>query len=287
MKKTIFAILCILFFYPIQDIKSQTNDFNSGAFNVGIGAIIGGIGAVLNKKKNQNTKKVFFKGFREGALGGYLVFESKRLIREFARKENYIYAWSSKLINSAGNSIIENAAENNKFSEKWSFTFGFNRFEISTKEKIKVNYKIMPLSLYSTFYYSLNGRFDLKETLKTGHFIFKTAKVKSFIPNIGYADGTTFTNNILILKNLDFGKYKILSHEIIHSYQYENLSAFNAYFNKTKYHLNKHSKILTMYNKYFYTDFNYLLFTFIHQTQVHNNSYYSQPYEKEAFYFSN
>jgi hypothetical protein len=272
-------------FLNIQNVKGQTNDLQASIYNIGFGAIIGGIGAVINKKKNQKTKKVFFKGLREGALGGYLIFESKRLIREFGRQENYAYAWSSKLLNSAGNSIIENAAENNSFGDKWSFTFGFSRLEFSNKEKFKMHYKIMPISLYSTFYFSLRGDFDYKESLKTGHFIFKTYNIKYTEPNIENISGLTFTNNILLKKNSISSKYEILSHEIIHSYQYENSSAFNTYFNKKKNTTNKNIKFLKKYNTYFYTDFNYIISSSIYQLQYNNSKYESRLFEKEAFYF--
>lgn len=285
MKKFFVFNFCLLLFINTQNIKSQTNDFQTGIYNIGIGAIIGGIGAIINKEKNQSTMKVLFKGLREGALGGYMIFESKRLIREFRRKENYAYAWSSKLINSAGNSIIENAAANNNFGQTWSFTFGFSRIEFTNKNKFRIHYKIMPISLYSTFYFSLRGNFDYKETLKTGHFIFKTSKIKYYEPNIGYVDALTFTNNILMQNKSYTSKYEILSHEIIHIYQYENLSGVNTYFNKPKFHLEKLNKSFKTYTKYFYTDFNYLLFANIYQYQINNNSYNTRFYEKEAFYF--
>lgn len=285
MKKTILLIGCLLLIFHSENIRSQNKDFKAGIYNIGIGAIVGGIGAVINKKKDQRTSKIFLKGFKEGALGGYLLFESKRLIREFGRKENYIFAWSSKLLNSAGNSIIENAIENNRFGEKWNFTFGFNRFEFTTKNRFKIKYKVMPFSLYSTFYFGKRGRFNIHETLKTGHFIFTSLKIKSPESNLQDIEGYAFTNNITILKNSTINKFELLSHEIIHSYQYENLSVFNKYFNKLRYRTKQKNKLLNLYQKVFYTDFNYPIFHIMYQQQIRNFPYDSRPFEKEANYF--
>ena len=47
----------------------------------------------------------------QGALGGYLVYESKNLLRKITLEKELAYSWPAKLVNSAGISIIENAAQ--------------------------------------------------------------------------------------------------------------------------------------------------------------------------------
>ena len=145
MKKTRFTIFLLILFvtsnnHPLN--AQHKNDFEAGLFNIGFGGIVGGFGAVINKKPNEKTGKVFLKGFYQGALGGYLLFESKRLVGKFGNTGNYNYVWPSKLINFAGVSIIENAAGNRNFWERWHINFGFNRLEFYTKDKFKLSYRI-------------------------------------------------------------------------------------------------------------------------------------------------
>lgn len=73
-----------------------------------MGAVVGGIGAVINKGPEEKFHHVLLKGIGEDALGGYVVFESKRLVKQFSMRENYMYVWPSKIVNSIENLIIEN-----------------------------------------------------------------------------------------------------------------------------------------------------------------------------------
>src|SRR5690606_15007191 len=128
MGKRLFYFLFIAYCFgsPNFSCFAQKNDLQYGLLNIGIGGVIGGIGAVINKEPDQRFDKTLLKGFTQGALGGYLVFESKRLVREFARDRDYNYIWPSKLINAAGSSIIENAAANRDLWARWHLSLGFN-----------------------------------------------------------------------------------------------------------------------------------------------------------------
>ncbi|MGB5942250.1 MAG: hypothetical protein WBG71_05165 [Leeuwenhoekiella sp.] len=93
-------------------VEGQSNDFEAATYSVAFGGIFSGIGAIINKSPEKKTGKVFLNGLLKGAAGGYVIFESKRLLREVARQENLAYAWLAKLVNAAGISMIENAAMN-------------------------------------------------------------------------------------------------------------------------------------------------------------------------------
>jgi len=171
------GILIWMVFLLVNQAQAQhKNNFEAGLYNIGFGGIIGGIGAVINKKPRQKTGKVFLKGLYQGALGGYLLFESKRLVGKFSETGNYGYIWPSKLVNSAGVSIIENAAANRNLWEQWHINFGFNRFEFYTKDKFKISYKIMPFAFSNVIYGFTQGKMSIKESLKTGSFVFLTHK---------------------------------------------------------------------------------------------------------------
>jgi len=275
--KIYFLGILFLISYPLK--AQHKNDFEAGLFNIGFGGVVGGVGAIINKKPNEKTSKAFLKGFYQGALGGYLLFESKRLVGKFGKTGNYNYVWPSKLINSAGVSIIENAAANRNFWERWHINFGFNRFEFYTNDKFKFSYKIMPFALGNTIYGFTQGKLDINTSLKIGSFVFTVDKINN---SKGF-EGITFANSILYQsKNTILNKADIISHEIIHIYQYESFSAFNPFLDKpvSKFLIN--SNLAEKYDKIFYTDFNYLFKGLLIIVQEYENSFF----EKEARYYT-
>ncbi len=282
MKKTRFTIFLLILFvtsnnHPLN--AQHKNDFEARLFNIGFGGIVGGFGAVINKKPNEKTGKIFLKGFYQGALGGYLLFESKRLVGKFGKTGNYNYVWPSKLVNFAGVSIIENAAGNRNFWERWHINFGFNRLEFHTKDKFKLSYRIMPFSFGNTIYGFTQGKLDINTSLKIGSFVFATDKINN---SKGF-EGVTFANTILYQSdNTILNKIDIISHEIIHVYQYESFSGFNPFLDKpiSKFIIN--DNWTEKYVKIFYTDFNYLVKGILIIAQEYENSFF----EKEARYYT-
>jgi hypothetical protein len=290
MKSLIRSPFIIFFLLLLPyTVKAQNNDFEAGLFNVGIGSIIGGLGAVINKEPQEKFGKVFIKGLGQGALGGYLVFESKRLVREFAKSGNYGYVWPSKIFNSAGTSIIENAAANRNFWTRWHLNIGFNRFEVSTENNVKFKYRIMPFALAGTISSLTRGKLNTELSLKTGTPIIST----NFIPNNGENNFITYgtvplsTNSILILNN-DNG-LEALPHEIIHTYQYESFSGINSFLDRPLEYIGTRNKIIRLYQKIFYTDFNHILNQGLYYlvnpdgtNQLENNFF-----EREAIFYGN
>jgi hypothetical protein len=242
------------------------------------------VGEVINKEPQQKFGKVLLKGMAQGALGGYVVFESKRMLRSFAKTENYGYVWPSKIVNAAGNSIIENAASNQNFWEQWHLNIGFNRFDIYTKDKFRLQYRIMPFSLGATIFGFSKYSFDSSESLRLGTFIFRGEEIiviggdANFEGAVGY--------NVIFLK--PSSKIEIKAHELIHTYQYEQFSGINLFTNKASNKLESSSKIYNFYTKYFYTDFNGPIFNLISILEKESKDNYREKiFEKEAYYFTN
>ncbi|MCF6296333.1 MAG: hypothetical protein L3J25_11680 [Flavobacteriaceae bacterium] len=274
--KLFLRILLCSFILLSNNIQSQhKNNFEAGLFNIGFGGFVGGIGAIINKKPNEKIGRVFLKGFGQGALGGYLLFESKRLVGKFAKTNNYGYVWPSKIINSAGISIIENAAANRNLWEQWHINFGFNRLEFYTKDKFKMSYRIMPFALENIINGFTKGELDINKSLKIGSFVFVTNNIISLRGSRGRA----LSNSILLLKD---ARSILISHEIIHVYQYESFSGLNPYLNKPIAKLNK-NKWFKVYHKIFYTDFNSLTFQGLYRI---NKDYKTNFFEKEAKFYA-
>lgn len=285
MKKIKYFILILFTCIFSFSCNAQFNNNTEAAFyDMGLGAFVGGIGAIINKKPNEKTGKVLLKGLWQGALGGYFVFESKRLIRLTVNENSYNYFWPSKIVNSVGTSILENATANKNFWENYHINFGFNRFEFDMLNKGKFSYKIMPFALYITFENLTLGKFDFDKSMKTGTFIFKS---KNSLPiyetSFGVANSEAYTKTNQII--YDLNKYKLfnIAHEMIHVYQYEQLSNFNALFIKPKEFLNKKSKLINFYNKHFYTDFNQVIG---HFSYISNKNYQTNFFENEARFYT-
>lgn len=269
-----------------SQVQGQSNDVEAGLANVGLGALVGGMGAIINKKPDEKTGKVFLKGLYQGAFGGYLVFESKRLVGKFAETENYAYVWPSKLVNSAGASIIENAALNTNFWEVWHLNIGFNRLQFYTKDKFKVDYRIMPFSLGATVYGFTQGNLDFRTFLKTGNFVFAVNKFRGISASgfdSEFIEGQAIGNVVLYKRNPSvFITKETIAHEIIHVYQYEGFSGFNSYLNDFTQKLNIKNNTINNYHKIFHTDYNFLILGGLYSI---NPKYDTNIFEREARYF--
>ncbi|WP_445748261.1 hypothetical protein [Polaribacter sp.] len=284
MKKTIFYLIFVsfVFLFPLKTNAQFNNDTQAAFYDIGFGAVVGGIGAIINKKPTEKTGNVFIKGFWQGALGGYFVFESKRLIRATVKHDSYRYFWPSKIVNSFGNSILENATANRDFWVQYHFNIGFNRLEFDLKNKGKFTYKIMPFALYATVNGFINGNLDVNKSLSVGTFIFKS-KEPINIEHLGFDRANAYAMTNQIVYDEEFFSISTLGHEIIHIYQYEQLSNFNSYFIKPSKYFDKKSKAIKLYNKIFYTDINTLLFGAVY---LMNKNYENIFFEREARFYS-
>ncbi|MDT0691179.1 hypothetical protein RM549_15395 [Salegentibacter sp. F188] len=266
------ALFIFVFCLP-GNCRAQENDLQAGLLNIGVGSVIGGVGALINKSPEDKFGRTFLKGLGQGALGGYLVFESKRLVREFAETGDFGYVWPSKIVNSAGSSIIENAAANRDFWARWHLNIGFNRLEIDTKNNFKFSYRIMPYSLIATATAAVDSRLDVNYSLKTGTFVFRSSEIDRNIDIYGQVR----VNTITLLD--DYRGVAALPHEVLHTYQYEELSGINSFFIKPMNWLSEKSKIVNLYNRIFFTDFHALLTGALHH---YGKSYF----EGEAEYYT-
>lgn len=279
-------VFLIAFIFCSKSVKSQHKDSQAATYNIVTNAVLGGIGAVINKKPGEIFHKVLLKGMGQGALGGYVVFESKRLVREFSETENYGYLWPSKILNAAGNSITYNAATNRNFWERWHLDFGFNYLEYDFKRKKKLRYRILPFALYGNVNGFVNGNLDLRRTLYAGQFIFKNKMINStwdFQPL-----GITKANTIQFDPRFNnFSIEEVLAHEIIHVYQYNDFFASNAFMNKPITNWNQNSSIIRAFHKVFKTDYNYLLFNGLYNMEILlGGEYENLFFEREARYYS-
>lgn len=285
MKIKIIFLLIFLFTYQKSTSQAKTTtDGRELIYNVSIGSVIGAIGAVINKKPDENLGKTILKGFSQGGLGGYLTFESKRLIRAAERNDDWKILWGAKLVNAGGNSIKENAALNKNFWEKWHINFGFNRIEFETKDRFKINYKVMPVALVYTIGVASQTKFELVKTLQSGEFIFSSNTDRFIETN---SAGIAYPGNIVLYTPYK-DNFQILLHEIVHIYQSNDFSQLETFLDKSYNSINTKSEFMSGINKYVHYDFRYLPEVIFHSIDHHNAYYYYDSFlEREAGYFSN
>ncbi len=276
-------ILITIFILPYKSFSQDTKT-EMALYNIGINSVFSGIGALINKKPNEKWHKVLLKGMGQGAFGGYIIYESKNLIGNISSKKSWEYSWYGKLLNSAGTSIVENASSNRNFWEQWHLNIGFNRIEFHTKGKFRIKYKIMPVSLYLTVSTAIGNKFEFERTLQTGEIIFSGSNLSgNGIDARGIARG-----NILLIDQRSLNQYDLISHEIIHIYQYYDYNFVNTYFNKPIDRWNNNSKTFKFLNDIFYWDLQGPILRGLYLYEnLNRNCYYDNFFENEAGFYSN
>ena len=128
---------------------------------------------MINKPKEEDTFKAFLKGVKAGAIGGAMIYGSKKLIHQYAKSGDLTYSWGSKILNAAGNSIVYNGAQHYSAFDYWFITLGFNRFELDLRSKQpQFRYKLMPLSFIEFIDLSFRYQFNFQLTAETGNIVF-------------------------------------------------------------------------------------------------------------------
>lgn len=279
MKKFILAFIC---FFIVTESKAQANDTEAFFYNVSIGAVFGTIGSLINKKDGEKNSKIILKGLSEGALGGYLNFESKRLLRVAVKQENSNFYWGSKIINAAGNSILEGTALNRKFGEQWNMNIGFLRFEYNPTSTKKLKPRIMPIAFAYTIGVAVQTKFEIDTSLKTGQLIFSSNDKRFEQTN---SIGVTYPGCI-VLRDENKNELDILSHEIIHIYQQNDYSILNTFIDKPINKLSNVSNFTQSMNKILFYDFHLIPLNIVYNIESNKTFYYSNYLEHEAGFYS-
>lgn len=257
--KTFFSPFVLFLLAPVLMLKpgnghAQAYQTKSLLYNSFIGGFSGAIGGFINKKKNEKWHKAFFKGFLIGTGGGALMHGGKRLNFLIAKKNEPGYAYLSRLVFSAGNSIVENAAANRVFWSVWHYDIGFIRVEFNVKD-LKLQPRIMPLAFAGTVFIAANGKFDPKTTLRTGTPTFHASKI-FYSPRFV---ATTPTNGILYKDSLrQSGLFnEVYAHEMIHAFQFLEYSGCNYFFKPMTDKWKNKSPRFAQWNRWVYGDLNY------------------------------
>ncbi len=281
-------VFFILFSFCFSEIKAQNIEAKVISYNVLVGGISAGIGALINKKKDQKWHKVFAKGFIVGMGGGALVYAGKKINIMVAKKQELGYAWVSRAVFSAGNSIVENGAANRDFWSQWHYDVGFVRLELKTNGPVSLTPRFMPSTFGGIVFMAVNSnRFDLNTSLRSGSVTFRTNRIR-YAPTLM---ASTSSNGFLFVDTLNNSQhfYDTYAHEMVHAFQFQEFSGVNNYFIPLSDKWKTNSTTFRKISKWIYFDLNYELMLgnyFIVQGGFRGQLYCRNYLENEAEFLS-
>jgi hypothetical protein len=286
-KSCIYFILVVTLSF--QTVKSQNLEPRIITYNVLVGGLTGGIGAMINKKKDQKWHKAFIKGFVIGVGGGAVSYTGKKLNNFISQKRELGYGWLSRAVFSAGNSIVENAASNRPFWSRWHYDIGFMRLELETNGPVSFTPRFMPSAFGGIVFMATNGTFDSHTSFKSGTLTFRADKVNY----ASHLSASTASNGFLFVNSLTQGHlfYDIYAHEMIHAFQFQEFSGINYFFKPLTEKWKLKSPRFEKASRWIYGDVNFeaMLFNyFIIQKGYMNNpaTYCGNYLENEAEFLS-
>jgi hypothetical protein len=215
---------CSIYCTPVH---AQHYGATSVIYNTVLGGVSAGIGAIINKKKEQKWYNVFVKSFLIGSGGGVVMYTGKKLNTLITNENNISYAWLSRSVFCAGTSIIENVASGRNFWSVWHYNIGFMRFEFDCETQ-KFQPRVMPSALGATLFLATQGQLDIQTSLRSGTPTFRTRRI-SYQPALV---GSTVTSAILLSDTLIRGRtfYDLYAHEMVHNFQFSEFSGVNHFF---------------------------------------------------------
>ncbi|MEM1096964.1 MAG: hypothetical protein AAGJ10_20390 [Bacteroidota bacterium] len=207
---------------PGQDAKLT-------AYNVAFGAVVGGLGAVLNGKDGLPLRR-FARGAGWGAVGGSVAYTGKWLTGEIGATETLAYGLPARLVHDAGLSVIENAAHNRPPFARLASHLGFVRVDVYPTSGT-VQARLLPLSTLAFGLMLLNTDHEwaVARSLVYGTPVFLGTGRKR-IPIVGNSfRGYAFLSTVYLDRRSDHF-YPLAGHELIHVMQHHEFVRAEAIF---------------------------------------------------------
>lgn len=278
-------VLFFLYYFTCPNIIfAQKQERQVLVYNVALGGITSGIGAIINKKKEDKLFPTFLRGFKYGSVGGLFLYGGKKLTYQINGQNNLAWGWPSKLVHSYGATIIEQASKNEKdIFKKLSFPVGFARFNLSFNKKVKCNVQLQPGALACFIVNSAYWEFKTKESLLIGTPIFMSNS--NFIVN-GSGGGKALINTFTYSDIYTNKSYEIFAHEHLHILQEREYLVMNTWFNRPQNNLlDKMNNNTKKAFKHLYLDipYNYLFYAMLYKNPP---CYFKNYFEFEAKRFA-
>ncbi|MFN8583554.1 MAG: hypothetical protein U0163_21575 [Gemmatimonadaceae bacterium] len=189
--------------------------------------------------------KAVVRGVTAGALGGFLVFEGKRITGQVGAGHGLGYAYVARATASVGVSLMENAAAGRGLFSQAHMDVGFVRVDVS-RTAAPIRFRLLPSSLISTAIFARRFNLNWSRTLETGGIVFDTRDGSD-------GSGETLANVIAVVDSPDhFETDPRLAHELVHSLQFEDFAALTYFFQPLATEWNASHRTL---GRFLYPDF--------------------------------
>lgn len=210
------ALTCHVAFPTGVLAQRDTSPFLESA--VVSGAVIGGLGAILNRDSTESWTTALWRGMSAGALGGWLQYQGKRQALKMSTRDHLEYAWLARTLHAAGTSVIENAAASRGPFESFRFNVGFVRFDLDTRTR-QVRSRLLPAALVGAIHVAQWGHLDAKRSLRTGILTFRARSSDDHVRGLA----VTRVNTVLYAPwATEFILSEVLAHELVHTLQYDD-----------------------------------------------------------------
>lgn len=298
MLKYILLTTFILFLHNETFAQKNRQELGLAIYNCGLGGFTSGVGAIINKKKNEKILNVFWRGFKYGSLGGLINYSGKRLTYLISYSKDsltnekntsaLLWGWPAKIVHGIGSSIMDNAAANkSKIFADYNIPIGFINLSVKINNRISINPQLMPISFIEFITNNLRpgSKLRFKESILIGTPYFIADDNTPYL--LGH-NGIASSNSIVLTFNAAASSLSgfLLAHEYVHILQQREYLVFNQYLIKPFNSIIKQDKkSVKLMKKYIYADLQYLSF-FYGITQHPFETYYKNIFELEAEHFA-
>lgn len=203
-------------------------DARLAAANVGFGAVVGAVGAMVNGDRDSATERLT-RGALRGAVGGAGLYAGKWLAHRIYVDSTYAWAYPAALVHETGASMIENAAHDRPPLDRLSYHLAFVRLDVRPDTRA-VTARVMPFNVVATGLMLAQDRLDVRRSLALGTLVFTGPGVSQTPLDILPESGAWAFLNTVYLSEVEPGAedYEISAHELMHVFQHREWLRANA-----------------------------------------------------------
>lgn len=211
--------------------ETARQDARLFAYNVALGAAVGGVGAALREGEGSRLARLW-RGAAGGAAGGAVMYGGKRLAHRVLSEQRMTAAWPAILVHAAGTSLVENASRGTPLAPRYLLHTGFVRWEA---EPSGLRARVLPFGAIIFGAMLARRPLDLGRSLAFGTpvFVQRGSIERPFgdEPGGAFAGLAVLSTILLDTDRADADFYETAAHELVHVMQYHEylrLAAFHA-----------------------------------------------------------
>jgi hypothetical protein len=255
------------------------------AYNILLNGLVGGIGGVINKSKEEKFLKVFGRNFLKGSLGGLITYTAKYEVYRLRNPEKYWVAPLNRAFYYLGNSFVYNASLNRSLFSAYRCQFYLFNFDIHFKGKFRIVPRISLLSVASVSAFFIFGdHLSFNKSIKYGVFYFnqnkKNLKTRMGLGLNNAIEITPYPLNVYGYDG-DSWRYEMIAHEMIHTFQFPDYISISN-FTRKSFQGMKSKDGYKRWSKYFFLDGPFFPLLYV----LYPTPNYFNFFEYEADHFS-